>query len=719
MPTAARRLLLALLMCAFATLQAAAQTVFPGADWEVAQPETQSMSSAGLEKVGAWLKDHGSKTGLVVRHGRIVGEWYFGDATRETKYIVFSTTKSFSSTAAGLAIADKKLSLDSKLGDFFPEANPPEKREITVRQMLSMTTGVKNDPGITQRQDLFTYALGELPMVSPPGTKWEYNNAGLSLLGPTINKATGQSVAELLEDRVFRKIGIPRDDWSWDQREGMPLPYTGLHVTARSLARFGLLFLNRGLWKGAKVISSDWVAEATHASQDLNKQYGYLWWNNSTGAWPGVPADAYAAKGKFDNDMLLVPSLDMIVIRQVGDEKQDPKMKIAELFALATAAVTDPSPSLATPETPSGLEVVKAFPKLRFNRPILVTGAGDGSGRLFVPSQLGTIYVMPNDPQVEEPQVFLDISDHVVYQDNQNEKGFLGLAFHPKFRENGEFFAYYTPTGTPKPNTAIVSRFRVSKDDPNKADPASEQEILRIEHPFWNHKGGTLAFGPDGYLYIAVGDGGLANDPYGNGQNRNTLLGKILRIDVDHRDPGKKYAIPQDNPFAGDSQARGEIWAYGLRNPWRIAFDRQTGTLWCADVGQDLWEEIDLITKGGNYGWNVREGVHKFGAKGVEPRADIVEPIWEYHHEIGKSITGGHVYRGKKFPELAGCYLYADYVSGKVWALKYDEAARKVVANYTIAGNVMPIMSFGEDEQGESYYTTDTGQIYTFRRAGK
>ena len=150
--------------------------------------------------------------------------------------------------------------------------------------------------------------------------------------------------------------------------------------------------------------------------------------------------------------------------------------------------------------------------------------------------------------------------------------------------------------------------------------------------------------------------------------------------------------------------------------PWRIAFDKQTGTLWCADVGQDFWEEIDLIVKGGNYGWNVREGVHKFGPNGADPRADLIEPIWEYHHETGKSITGGHVYRGKKLPQLAGCYIYADYVTGKVWALKYDEQAKSVVANYTISGNIMPIMSFGEDEQGEVYYTTDTGQIYRFRQ---
>jgi glucose/arabinose dehydrogenase len=357
---------------------------------------------------------------------------------------------------------------------------------------------------------------------------------------------------------------------------------------------------------------------------------------------------------------------------------------------------------------------------LRFERPILLTHAGDGSGRVFVPSQLGTVYVFPNDPKVEEPQVFLDISSRVVFVDRENEKGLLGMAFHPKVSENGELFVYYTPTDTPKPHTVAVSRFRVSKDDPNKADPASEERLLTVEHPFWNHKGGTIVFGPDGCLYIAIGDGGLRDDPFRNGQNLKTHLAKILRIDVDHNDPGKAYAIPKDNPFAGQpDRALGEIWAYGLRNPWRIAFDRHTGTLWCGDVGQDLWEEIDLITKGGNYGWNLREGVHRFGPKGSDPRPELIEPIWDYHHDVGKSITGGHVYRGSKVPELAGCYLYADYVTGKLWALKYDEAAKKVVANYTIAGNVSPIVSFGEDEQGEAYYATDGGLIYGFRSKEK
>lgn len=700
-----------------AATAASGQTVFPGKEWQVDKPEAQSMSSEGLEKVGAWLKANGSKTGMVVRHGRIVGQWYFDDAQPDSKFPVYSTTKSFASTATGLAIAAGKLTLDSKVGEFFPEAKPAEKREITVRQLLSMTSGAHSDNMELKRSDLFCYVLAELPMDHPPGQKWEYNNTGLSLLSPLINKATGQNIDQILEEQVFKKIGIPRDDWTWEDRDGMTLPYSGLHITARSLARFGLLFLNKGQWRGDKVVSSTWVAEATATSQELNKRYGYLWWNNH-GGWAGVPADAYAAMGKFNNDMLIVPSMDMIVIRQVGDDTAaNRQIKIGELFSLAVAAVNDPSPWLKVPETPINVAVEKAFPKLHINRPILLTHAGDGSNRVFVPSQLGTIYVLPNDPAVEEPKTFVDLEPRVLYQDKENEKGFLGMAFHPKYRENGQFFVYYTPKDAAKPNTVVVSRFRVSKDDPNRADPDSEERLLTIEHPFWNHKGGTLAFGPDGYLYIAVGDGGLRDDPYGNGQNLKTHLAKILRIDVDHEDPGKKYAIPKDNPFAGqEGKALGEIWAYGLRNPWRIAFDRQTGTLWCADVGQDLWEEIDIITKGGNYGWRLREGVHRFGPKGSDPRSDLIEPIWEYHHDIGKSVTGGHVYRGKKLPQLAGCYLHADYVSGKLWALKVDDQFN-VVANHTISGNVSPIMSFGEDEQGEVYYTTDGGQIYKFRES--
>ena len=379
-------------------------------EWQVAAPEAQSMSSAGLEKVGTWLKEHGSKTGLVVHHGKIVGEWYFDDATHDSKYLVYSSTKSFASTAAGLAIASGKLRLDNTVGDFFPDANPPEKREITVRQLLSMTSGAASNNEILQREDLFPYVLNELPMVSPPGEKWVYNNSGLSLLAPVVEKATGQTIAQILDEQVFQKIGIRHSDWTWETRDGKPIPYSGLHITARALARFGLLFLDRGNWRGEKLISVDWIAKATRPSQGLMKQYGFLWWNNTTGIWPGVPSDAYASLGRFDNNMLIVPSLDLIVIRQVGDDTGAERgIKIAELFSLATSAVTDASPSIDVPETPLDVEVEKAFPNFRIDRPTLLTNAGDGSNRLFAPSQSGTLYVFPNDPSVEEPKTFLDL----------------------------------------------------------------------------------------------------------------------------------------------------------------------------------------------------------------------------------------------------------------------------------------------------------------------
>jgi len=338
-------------------------------------------------------------------------------------------------------------------------------------------------------------------------------------------------------------------------------------------------------------------------------------------------------------------------------------------------------------------------------RPILLTGAGDGSNRIFIPEQRGAIYVLPNDPGVKVAQVFLDIQAKVAYDDKTNEEGLLGLAFHPKYKENGRFFVYYTNKN--KPHQNVVASYRVSKDNPNVADAASEEILLVVNKPFWNHDGGTISFGPDGMLYIALGDGGAANDPLANGQKLSTLLGKILRIDIDKKEGKLAYAIPADNPFVGKGDARGEIWAYGLRNVWRMAFDRQTGVLWAADVGQDIWEEIDLIVKGGNYGWSIREGRHPFGKKGVEARADLVEPIWEYKHDIGKSITGGLVYRGKQIPELNGAYLYADYVSGKLWALWYDADQKKVTANREIpTPKTIAVMSFGEDEQGEVYILT-------------
>jgi len=365
-------------------------------------------------------------------------------------------------------------------------------------------------------------------------------------------------------------------------------------------------------------------------------------------------------------------------------------------------------------ETPLAVSAEVAFPHLKIHRPVLVTHAGDRSGRLFVVSQLGKIHVFTPQPGVERTRVFLDISSRVAYKDSEFELGLVGLAFHPQYQQNGQFFICYTPADDRL--TTIVSRFRVSKFSADRADAKSEEELFRVQRPFWNHVGGTLAFGPDGMLYIALGDGGAANDPYGNGQNTGVLLGKILRIDVDRGEQGKTYAIPKDNPFAdGGGGARPEIWAYGIRNVWRFSFDRASGQMWAGDVGQDLWEEIDLLRKGGNYGWRLREGWHEFKDSGVGPRDDLIEPIWEYSHEIGKSIIGGHVYRGQRVRELVGKYLYADYVSGKLWALDYDQKNQKVVANYRLRGDNLPVMSFGEDEAGEAYFSTEFGRIYRFR----
>ncbi|HEV3338972.1 MAG TPA: PQQ-dependent sugar dehydrogenase [Pirellulales bacterium] len=390
-----------------------------------------------------------------------------------------------------------------------------------------------------------------------------------------------------------------------------------------------------------------------------------------------------------------------------------PDMKAGTLSAIKLTDI----PAVRVNEARLDVGIERAFPNLEFNRPLVLTHAGDGSNRVFVASQLGKVFVFPNDQDVIESAEFLDIESRVRYNDKENEEGFLGLAFHPKYKTNGEVYVYYTTTDTP--HTSVISRFRRSKDDPNRADPASEEEVLRIPQPYWNHNGGTLVFGPDGYLYIGLGDGGFRDDPHGNGQNLATLLGSILRIDVDHRDGKKGYSIPKDNPFADRKDACGEIWAYGVRNIWRMSFDRETGVFWAADVGQDIWEEIDLIERGGNYGWNLREGRHKFGPRGSEARADLIDPIYEYHHDVGKSITGGHVYRGKRVPELAGAYVYADYITGKVYALRYDFSQKQVTANQPIEGNVLPVFSFGEDESGDVYYMTTQGFIHRFTPAAK
>lgn len=319
----------------------------------------------------------------------------------------------------------------------------------------------------------------------------------------------------------------------------------------------------------------------------------------------------------------------------------------------------------------------------------------DSSGRLFIIEKLGRIRIIENGQLSPDP--FLDITDRV--NDDSNEMGLLGFAFHPNFSQNGYFFVNYTGKG----GDTFISRFQADGD---RAASNTELNLLKIKQPFPNHNGGSLAFGPDGYLYAGLGDGGAAGDPFGNGQSLDTLLGKILRLDVDSAEP---YAIPSDNPFGN------EIWAYGLRNPWRISFDKQTGDLYIADVGQGDWEEIDHIPAGSqgglNFGWDYYEGNHDYDSNGAT--GDFVAPVAEYSHaEGGCAVTGGYVYRGS-MPEWNGIYLYGDYCTGHVWGLIKSGEQWQVQLLFEAP---ILITSFGQDHNGEIYLLSDDGKVYQMVR---
>ena len=329
-----------------------------------------------------------------------------------------------------------------------------------------------------------------------------------------------------------------------------------------------------------------------------------------------------------------------------------------------------------------------------------LTHAGDQ--RLFAAAQKGQVFVFENRPNVTRSHLFLDITDRVAPWRKHNEEGLLGLAFHPDFKRNGYFFVYYSLSE--KTRTSRVSRFQVSEDDPNRADPESELVIMQFDQPFNNHNGGSIEFGPDGLLYVGLGDGGDRNDPLGNGQNLNSYMGSILRIDVNKSSTANPYSIPANNPFITNPNAKPEIFAFGFRNIWRLSFDSQRGDLWAADVGQDLWEEINIVKSGGNYGWNIREGLHLFGNAAQGNVSAPISPVWEYDHRIGKSITGGRVYNSDRIPELSGKYLYADYVTGRVWALDYDHDQQQVRQNLEISPGGIPVTAFGEDSSGEVHY---------------
>jgi glucose/arabinose dehydrogenase len=337
----------------------------------------------------------------------------------------------------------------------------------------------------------------------------------------------------------------------------------------------------------------------------------------------------------------------------------------------------------------------------KIGRPVFITNAGDGSGRLFVVEKNGTIAILRDGQRIEQP--FIDITSLV--DSSGSEQGLLGLAFHPDYANNGRFFVYYTASN----GDNTVARYQVSAD-PDQADPASATVLFAVPDFAANHNGGMLAFGPDGYLYAGLGDGGGGGDPQANGQNRSAMLGKLLRLDVDGSEP---YAIPRDNPFAADSAARGEIWAYGLRNPWRFSFDRATGDLYIADVGQNQYEEINFQPAGDaggeNYGWNIREAATCFRSDNCQTEG-LVDPVHQYDHSQGCSVTGGYVYRGAAFPQLQGHYIYGDYCSGIIWSLMRDAGGQWQSRELLQSG--LSISSFGEDEAGELYVADLGGALY-------
>jgi glucose/arabinose dehydrogenase len=339
-------------------------------------------------------------------------------------------------------------------------------------------------------------------------------------------------------------------------------------------------------------------------------------------------------------------------------------------------------------------ELAPAFSRLQVQRPVALVEAA--SGRRYVVEQAGRIVTFTGDGG--DAGVFVDLRDRV--DDGPSEAGLLGMALAPDFAASGQVILSYTAGGSPL--TSVVARY-TSRDGGLTLEPGSEQRLLTLAQPFGNHNGGQVAFGPDGYLYIGFGDGGSGGDPQGNGQNPHTLLGTILRIDVGGGDP---YAIPPDNPFVAGG-GRPEVYAFGLRNPWRWSFDRATGRLWAGDVGQGRWEEIDIIEKGGNYGWAIREGSRCYRQAPCREEG-LVAPVAEYDHTRGCSVTGGYVYRGQAIPDLQGTYLYGDFCSGRIWGLDADAPA---AAPQRLADSDLRITSFAEDRAGELYLLGYDGRV--------
>lgn len=343
-------------------------------------------------------------------------------------------------------------------------------------------------------------------------------------------------------------------------------------------------------------------------------------------------------------------------------------MSFSRYFLLPLPAVLAVMPMVATGFAQRAVELVPAFPGLALDdnatASAIVPGAG---GRVVVALQRGQVRVLPEDRNSAEAPMFLDLREKMK-EETDFEEGLHGIAFHPRFSETRRVYVCYSQRG---PRRTVLSEFMVPEGDVFQADARSERVVLEYPHPLGNHWGGGIAFGPDGHLYLGIGDGGLRDDPYRLAQNLWSLHGKILRLDVDKRSAGLGYGIPKDNPFADKQEVRGEIWASGFRNPWGMAFDSVSGALWCADVGQDKWEEINLVKKGGNHGWSEREGPQRFEPRAVaaEEGGPFVDPLYSYSRADGICITGGYMYRGERLARLKDHYLFGDWGAGKLWIL--------------------------------------------------